>query len=68
MSAQENVTKSEVETTSTTTVQNIYTSSVQTYTMPQLNPATIGGSTTTNSVSHVMANQTVVNTTCSKYT
>ncbi|XP_068980501.1 Golgi reassembly-stacking protein 2 [Bombus flavifrons] len=64
MSTQENVTKSEVETTSTTMVQNIYTSNVQTYTMPQLNPAAIGGSTTTNSVSHVMPKQTVVNTTC----
>ncbi|KOX81327.1 Golgi reassembly-stacking protein 2 [Melipona quadrifasciata] len=62
ISSQENVaTKSELETTSTTT----YTPSAQTYTMPQLNPATIGGSTTTNSVSHVVSNQSVTSTTCS---
>lgn len=67
ISSQENVaTKSELETTSTT----MYTPSAQTYiklNQCQLNPATIGGSTTTNSVSHVVSNQSVTSTTCSKY-
>ncbi|KAK9302046.1 hypothetical protein QLX08_005787 [Tetragonisca angustula] len=62
ISSQENVaTKSELETTSTI----MYTPNAQTYTMSQLNPATIGGSTTTNSVSHVVSNQSVTSTTCS---
>lgn len=62
ISSQENVaTKS--ETTSTT----MYTPNAQTYAMSQLNPATIGGSTTTNSVSHMVSNQSVTSTTSSKY-
>ncbi|OAD62053.1 Golgi reassembly-stacking protein 2 [Eufriesea mexicana] len=59
ISSQENITKSELETT--TMMQSMYTPSVQTYTASQLNPATIGGSTTTSSVSHVASNQSAIN-------
>ncbi|XP_043248285.1 Golgi reassembly-stacking protein 2 [Colletes gigas] len=51
ISPQESTTKSGLETT---TMQNMYTPSVQTYSAPQLNPALVGGSTTTNSVPHVV--------------
>ncbi|XP_076760421.1 Golgi reassembly-stacking protein 2 [Xylocopa sonorina] len=63
ISVQESTTKSELETTTAT--QTLYTPSVQAYTTFHLNPATIGGSTTTNSVPHVVSNQGVINTTCS---
>lgn len=48
-------------------MQSMYTPSVQTYTVSQLNPATIGGSTTTTSVSHVASNQGAISMTYSKY-
>lgn len=51
ISSQECTTKSELETTVPS--QTTYTSSTQTYTSPQLNPSTVGGSTTTNSVPDV---------------
>ncbi|XP_029040218.1 Golgi reassembly-stacking protein 2 [Osmia bicornis bicornis] len=51
ISSQECTTKSELETT--VPLQTTYTSSTQTYTTPQLNPATVGGTTTTNSIPHV---------------
>ncbi|CAK9797822.1 Golgi reassembly-stacking protein 2 [Anthophora quadrimaculata] len=63
ISSQETATKSELETT--TTMQTMYTQTVQTYTTPQLNPATIGGSTTTNSIHYALSNQAIPNTTSS---
>lgn len=65
ISSQETATKSELETT--TTMQTMYTQTVQTYTTPQLNPATIGGSTTTNSIHYTLSNQAIPNTTSGKY-
>ncbi|XP_076248217.1 Golgi reassembly-stacking protein 2 isoform X2 [Calliopsis andreniformis] len=55
ITSQESTTKSELEIA--TTAQTVYTPSVQTYSVPQLNPATVGGSTTTNSVPHVVPTQ-----------
>lgn len=55
ISSQETATKSELEIA--TSVQTVHAPSVQTYTAPQLNPATVGGSTTTNSVPHVIPTQ-----------
>lgn len=68
ISSQESTTtKSELEATTAMptmpTMPTMYTQSAQTYTIPQLNPATIGGSTTTNSVLHTAPNQGVVSTT-----
>nr|XP_034179809.1 Golgi reassembly-stacking protein 2 [Osmia lignaria] len=60
ISSQECTTKSELETT--VPLQTTYTSSTQTYTTPQLNPATVGGTTTTNFIPHV-SNQSNINTT-----
>lgn len=48
-------------------MQSTYASNVQTYNVSQLNPATIGGSTTTNSISHVISNQGIISATYSKY-
>ncbi|KOC63264.1 Golgi reassembly-stacking protein 2 [Habropoda laboriosa] len=50
----ENTTKSELETTTTTPTMHMQT---------QLNPATIGGSTTTTTIPHVVCNQTTPNMT-----
>lgn len=63
ISSQECTTKSELETT--VPLQTTYTSSTQTYTTPQLNPATVGGTTTTNSISHV-SNQSNISATHGK--
>ncbi|XP_054013415.1 Golgi reassembly-stacking protein 2 [Hylaeus anthracinus] len=60
ISSQETTTKSELETT---TIQTVYTPSIQTYTAPQLNPATVGGSTTTNPVPQVVPNLGTTNIT-----
>lgn len=58
VSSQEVTTKAQLETT--TLPQTVYTPNVQTYTAPQLNPATVGGSTTI-SVPHVMSSQGTMN-------
>ena len=55
ISSPESATKSELEIAMP--VQSVYTQNVQTYTTSQLNPATVGGSTTTNSVPHVAPTQ-----------
>ncbi|KZC04977.1 PREDICTED: Golgi reassembly-stacking protein 2 [Dufourea novaeangliae] len=52
--SQDITTKADLETT--TIAQTVYTPSAQTYTIPQLNPATVGGSTTI-SIPHMVSNQ-----------
>lgn len=61
ISSQENITKSELETSNV--MQSTYAPNVQTCNVSQLNPATIGGSTTTNSISHVISNQGIISAT-----
>ncbi|XP_017892314.1 Golgi reassembly-stacking protein 2 [Ceratina calcarata] len=56
-------TKSELEAV-TSMQPPTYAQSSQTYYAPQLNPATIGGSTTTNSIPYTVPNQNVINTSC----
>ncbi|XP_033340349.1 Golgi reassembly-stacking protein 2 [Megalopta genalis] len=59
VSSQDITAKAQLETT--TLPQTMYTPTIQTYAVPQLNPATVGGSTTTISASHMMSNQGNIN-------